>query len=366
VSDVRDAVRLRPVTAADLDMFRRLVTEPGLIGPNYHGFTDAGAIGRRFEKDGYLGEEHTRLIVEVDGVAAGFVSRYAETMTGARYWSIGIALLPEFRGRGVGWRAQAMLVDYLFEHTPVVRIEAGTQTDNIAEQKALEKAGFRREGVQRAIEFRAGAWRDGVVYSRIRDGVTSPPVEPAPAGSAVAAGRPAAPRVEAADLRLRPLTAGDLPMVHRFYREPGLLGLDWRGFHDTGAVDRRFEKDGYLGDTNARLVVDAAGAAAGCVSWHEVRATTPGFWNIGITLLPEFRGRGIGWRAQAMLADYLFEHTPAARVEAATQPENVAEQRALEKAGFRREAVQRAIEFRAGAWRDAVLYSRIRDGLVSY
>jgi RimJ/RimL family protein N-acetyltransferase len=55
----------------------------------------------------------------------------------------------------------------------VVRIEAGTQPDNVAEQKALEKAGFRREGVMRAVEFRAGGYRDGVLYSRIRDGVAS-------------------------------------------------------------------------------------------------------------------------------------------------------------------------------------------------
>ncbi len=50
-----------------------------------------------------------------------------------------------------------------------VRIEAGTQPDNLAEQRALEKAGFQREGVLRAVEFRAGRWRDGVLYSRIRE-----------------------------------------------------------------------------------------------------------------------------------------------------------------------------------------------------
>jgi ribosomal-protein-alanine N-acetyltransferase len=33
-----------------------------------------------------------------------------------------------------------------------------------------------------------------------------------------------------------------------------------------------------------------------------------------------------------MLCDYLFEHTPAQRIEAGTHPENIAEQRALEKA----------------------------------
>jgi RimJ/RimL family protein N-acetyltransferase len=87
---------------------------------------------------------------------------------------IGIALLPEWRGRGIGWRAQAMMCDYVFSHTPVQRIQAGTHPENTAEQKALVKAGFQLEGVVRACEFRAGRWRDGYLYSRLRD-------DPAPA-----------------------------------------------------------------------------------------------------------------------------------------------------------------------------------------
>jgi [ribosomal protein S5]-alanine N-acetyltransferase len=156
----------------DLAMLRRFATEPGLIGLDWGGFRDAQAPGRRFATDGYLGPDDGRLMIEVepDGDAAGFVNWHAGSYGGvAKHWVIGIALLPQWRGRGVGWRAQAMLCDYLFEHTPAQRIEAGTHPENIAEQKALEKAGFRHEGVIRAAEFRAGQWRDGYLYSRLRD-----------------------------------------------------------------------------------------------------------------------------------------------------------------------------------------------------
>jgi RimJ/RimL family protein N-acetyltransferase len=61
-----------------------------------------------------------------------------------------------------------MLCDYLFHHTPAERIEARTHVENMAEQKALEKAGFQREGLLRSAEFRAGQWRDGWIYSRLR------------------------------------------------------------------------------------------------------------------------------------------------------------------------------------------------------
>lgn len=164
------SVRLRPAVAADVDLFRRYAVEPELLGLDWRGFTDANAPARRFETDGYLGPDHGRLMVDVAaGDTAGFVSYLAKSYAPmSKHWEIGIALLPEWRGRGIGWRAQAMLCDYLFSHTPAQRIEANTHAENIAEQKALVKAGFQLEGVARAAEFRAGAWHDGCVYSRLR------------------------------------------------------------------------------------------------------------------------------------------------------------------------------------------------------
>jgi RimJ/RimL family protein N-acetyltransferase len=172
------AIRLRPVVEGDLAMFRRFAVEPGLIGLDWAGFRDAQAPARRFAVDGYLGTDDGRLMVEAEHgeTAAGFVSYLAGSYGGAaRYWEIGIVLLPEWRGRGIGWRSQAMLCDYLFTHTPAQRIQAGTHAENHAEQKSLVKAGFQLEGVVRSCEFRAGQWRDGYLYSRLRDDA-SPPV----------------------------------------------------------------------------------------------------------------------------------------------------------------------------------------------
>lgn len=160
---------------------------------------------------------------------------------------------------------------------------------------------------------------------------------------------------------LRPVTADDLPLLRRFAVEPGLIGNDWFGFRDAQAQDRRFALDGYLGTDNGRLIVAAEGRAAGFVTWSEGHyGGAASYWEIGIVLLPDFRGRGLGWRAQAQLCDYLFQHTPAQRIQAGTQPENVAEQRALVRAGFQLEGTVRAAEFQAGQWRDGLLYSRLR------
>ena len=168
-------ITLRPVAEADRGTFRRFMVEPGLIGLDWPGFRDPKVVQRRFDTDSYLGEDNGRLIVDVAARTvpgrelAGLVS-YQKRYYGAQSfcWEIGIALLPEWRGQGIGWRAQSLFCSYLFDNTPVQRIEARTHAENAAEQRSLEKAGFTLEGVIRAGEFRAGQWRDGRLYSRLR------------------------------------------------------------------------------------------------------------------------------------------------------------------------------------------------------
>ena len=102
-----------------------------------------------------------------DGTCAGSVNW--RTVGGTGNFEIGIFLFPQFRGRGIGTEAQRQLVDYLFATTPLHRIQAGTEVDNIAEQKALERVGLQREGMARGLYFRDGQWRDSVLYGLLRD-----------------------------------------------------------------------------------------------------------------------------------------------------------------------------------------------------
>lgn len=83
-------------------------------------------------------------------------------------WNIGIGLMPSARGRGVGTLAQRLLVEHLFATTDLDRIEADTDVDNVAEQRALEKVGLRREGVIRGAQLRGGRRRDVIKYGILR------------------------------------------------------------------------------------------------------------------------------------------------------------------------------------------------------
>jgi len=168
---VSGEVRLRPVREDDLQVIEGMFNDPDGIGVfNWHGFTDTRYWRRRFEENGLLGGDRYALMVETPaGERAGFVSwRPAYAGTPYECWEMGISLLPEARGLGYGTEAQRQLVRYLFSHTRANRIQAGTDSENIAEQRALEKAGFTREGVLRGLAFRNGRWRDDVVYGILR------------------------------------------------------------------------------------------------------------------------------------------------------------------------------------------------------
>jgi aminoglycoside 6'-N-acetyltransferase len=140
--------------------------------------------------------------------------------------------------------------------------------------------------------------------------------------------------------------------------------FQWAGFGQPERLRARVETGTVLGDDGGQLaVVDDDGGLLGDVSWQRLR-TGPGTsswcWTIGILLLPEARGAGHGTRAQRLLADYLFAHTTCERVQADTDIDNLAEQRALDRAGFVREGVMRAAQWRSGRWHDMVLYAVTR------
>jgi RimJ/RimL family protein N-acetyltransferase len=173
VPPVDGQVILRPVTEDDLSWLDRLRNDPVAIGPHeWHGWSDPGSQRRRWAESGLLGDSGGVLMVIHGTDRVGQISwRKVPTGQISYCWAIGIALAPDFRGRGYGSEAQRLLVRYLFAHTQVNRVEATTEITNVGEQRALEKAGFTREGILRGATFRAGRWHDQVIYGVLRDEV---------------------------------------------------------------------------------------------------------------------------------------------------------------------------------------------------
>jgi len=165
-------------------------------------------------------------------------------------------------------------------------------------------------------------------------------------------------------VRLRRATVDDAAVLELWQ------SVEYMGeFNDFG-LPRRPVRDairetGLVSENGGTMVVESAsdGEPIGTVSWRMVRyGPNPeyGAWNIGISLIPAARGQGLGAAAQRLLADHLFETTPANRVEAMTDIDNVIEQRSLEKAGYSRDGVLKGSQYRAGGWHDLVVFARVR------
>ncbi len=138
---IEDEVRLRPVEESDLAFLERIDKEPPLSEPfEWTGFRSPGNRRLRWEKDGYLGDGDSLLVVSLpDGTPAGIVlwKRAGGTASLGGCFEIEILLIPDHRGRGLGGVAQALLADHLFTTTLANRLEALTEVDNVAERSAL-------------------------------------------------------------------------------------------------------------------------------------------------------------------------------------------------------------------------------------
>jgi RimJ/RimL family protein N-acetyltransferase len=169
-----DKVYLRPFTRADLPVFDRWANDLTHNSEfNTFGLLRSGSLEAGFAQAGLLDTQHGMLVVAIknDDIVAGDVSYHHVSYgpnEGSRAYNIGITIAPEHRGKGYGVEAQQLLAAYLFATYPVMRVEAATDVTNTAERRALEKAGFTREGILRKAQWRAGDWHDLIVYSKIR------------------------------------------------------------------------------------------------------------------------------------------------------------------------------------------------------
>ena len=82
---------------------------------------------------------------------------------------LGYWLGEKFWGQGVMSRAVNLLIDEVFENTPIVRVHAKAFSFNKASCRVLEKAGFTLEGVLRKSVYKGGEFCDSLLYARIKD-----------------------------------------------------------------------------------------------------------------------------------------------------------------------------------------------------
>jgi RimJ/RimL family protein N-acetyltransferase len=104
-------------------------------------------------------------IEKKDGMKIGTVFHFLN----GNFMEIGYILVPSERKKGYGSEAIKIIVDYLFLSKELVRVQAITGVDNFASHRVLEKAGFTKEGIIRKSAFIRGEWKNGCLYSILRE-----------------------------------------------------------------------------------------------------------------------------------------------------------------------------------------------------
>jgi aminoglycoside 6'-N-acetyltransferase len=164
---------------------------------------------------------------------------------------------------------------------------------------------------------------------------------------------------------IRPVRRDDLEVLESWTNDENIHGeYNDFGFEGFNGMRSGFEQSGLIDDRQAAIIIEKLGGGiVGAMSYHQMiygPKTVHRIYGIGLHIIPEERGQGFGTEAQRLLAAYLFNTYPIARVEASTDIENKAEQRSLEKAGFTREGVVRKAQWRLGEFHDLVVYSKLR------
>lgn len=165
------SVRLRPLRADDLDWLVAAAGKPSAFGefePFFVG--EAESLRRRFEQDGLLSEDSTRLVIEDRAGRRVGLAGIDDVDLHSRVARISATILdPAERGKRLGTEAHRALVSYLFLHRGLLRIEAFVAAGNLAARAVLNRLGFTEEGVLRSRVFAHGQRHDVVVHGLLHE-----------------------------------------------------------------------------------------------------------------------------------------------------------------------------------------------------
>lgn len=108
-----------------------------------------------------------RFVIDVDGIGVGSVSLFDFDEL-ARHAEVGIALVAEARGKGIGTAAISRIVEFAFLRCNLRRVHLQVIGSNLGAIRAYEKAGFVIEGRQRQHAWVRGKYEDILIMGILR------------------------------------------------------------------------------------------------------------------------------------------------------------------------------------------------------
>jgi RimJ/RimL family protein N-acetyltransferase len=165
--------RLRPFRSADIGLVREASADPyiPLITTVPASFTDEE--GQRFIERQWLraeqGTGYAFAVADADtDHAVGHIGLWLQDASEGRA-SVGYWIVRSARGRQAAAIAVLALTRWAHQHLKIPRVELHVEPWNEASIRTAEKAGFRREGLQRSWREIDGTRRDMYLYARLVD-----------------------------------------------------------------------------------------------------------------------------------------------------------------------------------------------------
>jgi len=153
---------------------------------------------------------------------------------------------------------------------------------------------------------------------------------------------------------LRALAPGDIPTLVAYRNDPSVVRFQsWSSYSDEQAlalVSLMASLKAGVDGTWYQWGISFEGALVGDIGLRTFDEARQG--EIGFTLAPAARGRGLAFEACRLVLGLAFAELRFHRVIAAIDPANVAAASLLARLGFRREGLERASVFVHGAWAD--------------
>jgi RimJ/RimL family protein N-acetyltransferase len=142
-------------------------------------------------------------------------------------------------------------------------------------------------------------------------------------------------RIRGPRLLLRPLEPEEIDAAWQDLRDSDPIAVATPP--DEAALRRRLLRSGFLDGGSLDLAVDLGGEYIGRIQTFVVahRRLPPGVFELGIGLREHARGSGSGREAVALLTDWLFREAGATRVQAPTDPANLAMRAVFDHVGWR-------------------------------
>jgi len=298
------------------------------------------------------------------GLGCAVVERTSGRLVGAAALRLGDApnigywTAPGARGHGYAAEATRVLAAWGFGTLGLARIGLDCDVANLASARTALTAGFAFEGVARDGATAAGQPVDLARFGRVA-GDPGQPLTPAfpplPPGG-----------LSDATIVVRATTPADAAALGALARDPDVVGWGFTGSTPEQAIwDRRARRAGldWLVGTNAPMtIVDAAtGSVAGEISLR--RTGPPMVGDLGYSVAPAFRGRSYTARALRLVSAWAFD-TGFVRLQLGAKAENIASQRAAERAGFvRTGTAPRSLRNPDGTFSAEARYALLSDTL---